>query len=293
MSLAYSIREGFAGLRRARLQAFASTSAMTAALVLIGLFAMLTWEASQVSTWLRQRVGEFEMFLHDAIEDDEADALYLRVSSTRGVSEAEFISRSQAQAVFREEFGEGAEVFLDEPFLPPSIRVRMEPAYVDSDSLAQLVTELQSWEHVDEVVFNRGLLIKVEQNLRVLTLFGLLIGAFVVLVSIFLVGNTIRLTMHARRLLIRTMKLVGATERFIRRPFVIEGMAQGFLAGALAASMLWGSQAAATAWLPQLDAPSPYLTLAAAGGLSLCGMMLGWLGARVAFRRVIEHMTLH
>lgn len=293
MTLPYSIREGLAGFRRARFAAFASTSAMTVALVLIGLFGMLSYEAQQVSTWLRQRVGELELFLDENVEERTAEALHLRASAMPGVAEADYVSQAEAQAIFQDEFGEGAEVFIDEPFLPASIRVRVEPDYANADSLMRLVEEFGTWNRVDEVVFNQPLLMKVQENLRLLTTAGLLLGVIVVLASVFLVGNTIRLTIYARRLLIRTMKLVGATDSFIRRPFIVEGMLQGLVAGLVAALVMWGFYGMIGGYLPQLGASSSRLVLGAAGALLLGGLLIGWLGSYFAVRRFIENVALH
>ncbi len=288
MALPYSIREGLAGFERAKFAVLAATSAMTVALVLIGLFGVLSYEAQKVSSWLRQRVGEMEMFLEEEIDASTARALYFRASTMPGVDEAEFVSPEQAQAIFQEEFGEGAEVFLDEPFLPASIRVRVRSNYANPDSLTALVEEFGSWNRVDEVVFNQPLLVKVQQNLRLITIAGLLLGSIVVLASIFLVANTIRLTIYARRLLIRTMKLVGATDSFIRRPFLVEGIAQGVLAGVLAALILSGLYSVISAYLPETEGSSTVVVLLVTVGIVVCGVALGFIGSLFAVRRFIH-----
>lgn len=292
MLLPYSVREGLAGFQRAKFAVLAATSAMTVALVLIGLFAMMTYEAGKVSSWLRSRVGEVEVFLDESIEPSVAEALYLRAQATRGVDEAEYVSQEEAQAIFEREFGEGAEVFLDEPFLPASIKVRVQSSYANPDSLSVLVDELAQWNRVDEVVFNQPLLVKVQQNLRLLTITGLVLGIIVVLASLFLVANTIRLTIYARRLLIRTMKLVGATDSFIRRPFIVEGIAQGLLAGGIAAVLLSVLYGALAGYLPQLEGSTSTAALLVMAGVILSGAALGWLGSLFAVRRFIHNVAI-
>ena len=291
--LPYSIREGLAGFQRAKFAVLASTSAMAVALVLIGLFGMLSYEAQQVSTWLRQRVGELEIFLEESVEEAHAQALYRRAGALPGVDLAEYISQAQAQQIFRQEFGEGADVFLDEPFLPASIRVRVEPGYANPDSLARLAAEFDTWTRVDEVGFNQPLLVKVQQNLRLLTISGLSLGIIVVLASLFLVANTIRLTIYARRLLIRTMKLVGATDPFIRSPFIVEGIAQGLLAGVAAAVVLSLLYSFVAGYLPQIGGRSAFLGFLLTAGVVVVGMLLGWVGSLLAVRRFIQNVALH
>jgi len=266
---------------------------MTVALLLIGLFGLTAYKAQEVSDWLRQRVGEMEVFLVEEVETAEAEALHSRVQRAPGVASAEYVSEEEAQAVFRKEFGEGAEIFFEEPFLPASVRVRVEQGFAHPDSLEQLAARFQSWEGVDEAVFNQALLVKVQRNLRLITIGGLVLSVLVVVASIFLVANTIRLTIYARRLLIRTMKLVGATDAFVRRPFVIEGMLQGLIAGLIAGGLLWGGYVLAVQQLPPLAIPSqwtgPALPLALAG----TGIVLGWLGSYFAVRRFVKNVALH
>lgn len=288
MSLPYSIREGLAGFQRAKFAVLAATGAMTVALVLIGLFGVVGYEAQKVSSWLRQRVGEMEMFLEENVDASTARALYFRAATMPGVDEADFVTPEDAQAIFQEEFGEGAEVFLDEPFLPASIRVRVRSNYANPDSLTAMVDEFSSWNRVDEVVFNQPLLVKVQQNLRLLTISGLLLGSIVILASIFLVANTIRLTIYARRLLIRTMKLVGATDTFIRRPFLVEGIAQGLLAGVMAAVILSGLYSVLSAYLPESEGSSTVVVLLVTVGIVICGVTLGFIGSLFAVRRFIH-----
>lgn len=292
MALSYTLREGLAGFRRAKFAVAASTSAMTVALVLIGLFVLLGFETQQVSTWLRQRVGEVELFLAEA-DDTVHHAIHQRAAAMPGVDETEYISREQAEAIFQEEFGEGAAVFLDEPFLPASIKVRVEPAYANPDSLGRLIAEFNTWNRVDEAVFNRPLLATVQQNLRLIRFGGLGLGGLIVFASIFLVANTIRLTIYARRLLIRTMKLVGATDGFIRRPFLVEGILQGFIAGGIAAVLIWGLQSLLRTHMPQVVSPETPIFAILVGTALLGGIMLGWLGSWYAAHRFIKKVALH
>ena len=291
MPLPYSIREGIAGFRRAKFAVLASTSAMVVALVLIGLFGLLGYKGQQVSSWLRQRVGEMEIFIEEEATESVSQSLNTRASAMPGVADTEYISQQEAQAIFQREFGEEADLVGD-PFLPASIRVRVEPAYANPDSLDDLVQEFQSWNRVDEVVFNQPLLVKVQQNLRLFSITGLTLGSLVILASLFLVANTIRLTIYARRLLIRTMKLVGATDSFIRRPFLIEGVLQGCVAGLVAGGVVWGIYELLSSYVTLL-ALSAWNVGLAVGGLVVVGSLLGWLGSYLAVRRFIRNVALH
>jgi cell division transport system permease protein len=291
MALSYSVREGLAGFRRAPFAAVASTSAMTVALVLVGLFLLAGYQARQVSSWLRQRVGQFNVMLDTDATESDADQIMQRARLLPGVEEVEYVSPKEAQERFRNVFGEGAEIYYEEPFLPASVEVRVAPSHAASDSLQTLIGEVETWARVDEVVFDQPLFSRVQRNLRLITWVGSVLGAVIVLASVFLVANTIRLTVYARRLLIRTMKLVGATDRFIRRPFIIEGMVQGLIAGVLAGAVVWGLHRVATSYVPGLaEVGGLWLVLPALlGG----GVLLGWVGAYFAVRRFVKNVALH
>lgn len=266
---------------------------MAVSLVMIGLFIFVGFMAQQVSNWLRQRVGEVELFIDDRADERTIEMLQQRAGARPGVAEALFVSQEEAREIFRAEFGDEADVFSDTPFLPASIKIRVQPSYANPDSLQTLIADFGTWNRVDEVVFNQPLLVKVQQNLRLLTTIGLILGVVVVLAAIFLVANTIRLTIYARRLLIRTMKLVGATDRFIRGPFLVEGIVQGFIAGVLAAAMLWGIYRLMLVYLPQLELAAGIQLILFGLIIIGLGVMLGWVGSYFAAKRFIRRVSLH
>ena len=266
---------------------------MAVSLVMIGLFIFVGYMAHQVSNWLRQRVGEVELFIDDRADERTIESLRQRAGARPGVDEALFVSQEEAREIFRTEFGDEADVFSDTPFLPASIKIRVQPSYANPDSLQTLVADFQSWNRIDEVVFNQPLLVRVQQNLRLLTTIGLILGVVIVFAAVFLVANTIRLTIYARRLLIRTMKLVGATDRFIRGPFLVEGIAQGFIAGVMAALMLWGIYRVMLIYLPQFELVAGIQLVLFGLTTVVLGVILGWVGSYLAARRFIQRVSLH
>lgn len=292
MPLPYTLREGIANFKRAKFAALASTSATAVALIMIGTFLLTGYHFQIVIDWIKGRAGEVVVYLEDADEPVQR-AVAQRIQVTPGVADVAFVSREQAMQEFIRDFGDEGEVFMDETFLPASVKVRVENAYAQPDSLDALVARLKLWNRVDDVVYNAPLLAQVQRNLRFITTLGLGIGLVVLLASLFLVANTIRLTIYARRLLIRTMKLVGATDRFVRRPFLVEGILQGALAGLLAGLFVWGLHVLIQPAIPGgvLTWPgnTPLLTVAF---LITFGALLGWLGSLISVRRFIKHIQL-
>ncbi len=298
MALSYTLREGLAGFRRAKLAAATSVAALAIALVLIGIFALLGWQGQNVAETLRQRASEVEVFLDDAATPETAARVGDRLRQIAGVDSVRYISHQEASEIFAESFGAEADLYDDAQFLPASYRVRLGGSYASPDTLAALVDRVAAWAPVEEVAYDRASVEAVERNLRVFSSVGLAVALLVVVAALLLVGNTVRLSIYARRMLIRTMKLVGATNAFIRRPFLIEGVLQGLVAGVGAGLVLWGlydlflrfiesadGGASAVGW----PGGSPVPTILA---LVLLGVALGLAASSVAVRRFIRQVRL-
>ena len=293
MALSYTIREGLAGFARAKFAALMAVTALAVALVLIGIVGLLAWQGQQVADWLRQQVGVVEVFL-EPVGEDETERVRARLETMPGVETVAYVSRQEAVERFREDFGQEAVLFEDELFLPASFQVSLTAANAASDSLAAFKERVEGWPGVDEVYYEQTLVADVEANVRRYSFAALGVGLLVVLASLLLVGNTVRLTIYARRLLIRTMKLVGATDSFVRRPFLIEGIVQGLVAGVVAALLVWALYAGLQQVVEGLGGEgwpggSAWVPL---GGLVLLGVLLGWLASWVSVRRFIRRVQL-
>lgn len=290
MSVGYVLKEGFAGLGRARLAALTSMFSLFMAVLLIGVLFRLGYNAYEVTQLLNQQV-EVEVFL-DNLNSTDTQLMEGRLIENPGVSGITYISRDSAAQVFQQEFGTGAETISSLDFLPASFRLTISEEYTVAQ-VDSLVQEINSYEGVDEVRFNMALLQMIESRTETLFMVGGAIGIFILLVAMILVFNTIRLTIYAKRDLIKAMKLVGATNAFIRRPFLVEGVLQGLIAGGFAAVIIyslfhWG----VPYFMPQIGVLSwpfgkwYYLIL----GVILLAMFLGWWGSHWAARKFIKDM---
>ncbi|OZC01620.1 cell division protein FtsX [Rubricoccus marinus] len=295
MALPYALREGLAGFSRAKFAAFASIAALAVALVLIGMTALVGWLVQSAAEELRESAGEIEVYL-DPLDGDGTTRMQERLAGLPGADSLRYVSTAEASRIFREEFGEGATLFDDDANLPASFRVRFQGDYASPDSLERTAARVKSWNRVADVNYELDLLQTLESRLSAIRSIGLGIGFLVVLAALLLVGNTIRLSIYARRMLIRTMKLVGATSGFIRRPFLVEGGIQGLAAGALAGGTLWGLYAILLAYLRQTGVadvgwPGGH-PLATFGVCVVLGLVLGLFASWVAVRRFIREVRL-
>lgn len=293
MSLGYVLKEGVAGLNRARLAAFTSVFSLFVAVLLVGVLSRVGFNAYEVIQILKQQV-EVEVFLQN-IDDRTSQELRDRLESETIVAELSYISRDSASKIFQQDFGIGSEALADLQFLPASFKLKI----ADSAEITQidsLVQQVSNFRGVDEVRFNQALLQTLESRTETLFLIGGAIGLFILFVAMVLVFNTIRLTIYAKRDLIRAMKLVGATNSFIRRPFLVEGMMQGVIAGTMAVAIIF----ALFEWIvphfvPQLGVLTwPfgrwYFLL---GAVLLLSVMMGWWGSRWAARKFIRETKVY
>lgn len=292
MSLGYTIKEGISGIKRTKLAALTSIFALFISVVLAGILLRAGFNFYTMTQELKSSV-EIEVFLNDA-KSSEIRAMGDDIAGFDGVDNINYISKDSAMAIFMRDFGSQGSALAELDFLPASYRVSFSP----DASIEQMRSFVDTWKGkklVDEVTFDEELLIVLESRIQTLSLIGLGLAAIIMLATMLLVYNTIRLTIYAKREIIRAMKLVGATNGFIRRPFIIEGIMQGLLASLLAVGAVYVLfHYLIPTYLPQVGVLSwPfgrwYYTV---GAMVVLGVSLGLIGSRWAAKRFIQSVEL-
>lgn len=292
MSLGYIIKEGVAGFKRARLASFTSIFSLFIAVLLLGVLARVSYNAYEVAQALKKSI-DVEVFLLD-LDDRSTNDLRQKLEEKELIQEITFISKDSAAAVFKEEFGSGGGSLAELNFLPASFRLVINPE-AEVEQVGALVEEVQGYRGVDEVQFNRQLLEMLQGRFKTVATAGGGIVLLVLLAALILVFNTIRLTIYAKRNLIKAMKLVGATNSFIRRPFVVEGLIQGVIAGVLSVFVMFiFFQYLLPEYIPQFGVMEwpfgrwYYLC----GTMILLSMIMGYLGSQWAARKFIRETSI-
>lgn len=292
MSMGYVIKEGFVGFRRTKLATFTSVTALMLAVIMLSMLGRFAFSTYTLAQSIRTSI-DVEVFLLD-IDDRRTNAIQSDIREFEFVDHIEYISKDSAAVIFREEFGSEGGGLADLNFLPASIRVSFTEEAEVAD-ISGLVSYIQDMRGVDEVIFNRALLELLEERMELLVLAGAGIGLIILLTAVVLVFNTIRLTIYAKRNLIRAMKLVGATNGFVRRPFVFEGILQGLLAAIIALVVHWLIfHVMIPTYIPQFGVLAwpfgrwYYLT----GASILLAIIMGWMGSRWAARKFIKETTI-
>ncbi|MEX0723654.1 MAG: permease-like cell division protein FtsX [Gracilimonas sp.] len=288
MSIKYIVREGITGIQRTKLAATTSIFSLFVAVLLLGLLTRIGFNVYSQAMSIKDLI-EVEVFLLD-VDDRTTNQIRLQLEDEELVQEVTYISKDSASAVMRKEFGAGVEELAELNFLPASFRLSVDTD-AGADQIENLVSSLQNVRGVDEVEYNAALLRVMESNLNTFSLIGGGIGILILLAALILVYNTIRLTIYAKRDLIRAMKLVGATNKFIRSPFIVEGVLQGVIAGSFAVlSIFVIFEFAIPFYLSDLGTLGWPLGrwYFLVGGMMTLSIMMGWWGSRWAARRFIQ-----
>lgn len=225
---------------KARLASTLSISSITLTLLLIGIFVILTLNITHFVGFIREKI-EIEVFIDVTANETEITRLKDRLSKTTGIQNVSYISKEQAAQRFKQEFGEDITAVLNYNPLPASFLISMEQNYRTPTSVSGLKSKIEQMAHVDEVVYQKPLLEKLDRYLNIILIVLLLLGLIIIVIASALINNTVRLSMYARRDLIQIMRLVGATEGFIKRPFIVEGMTQGLIGAIIACFILFYS----------------------------------------------------
>lgn len=282
MSLSYSIKEAVKGFSKARVSAAITIFTVFFLLLLLAVFFIFYVNANQLIEVLNAQY-DIQVYLSNALTDSEIEILQARVRKMEPVESVEYISKKKAAAEFRKEFGEDIFALLDENPLPGSFVISLKNAVKNRDEITRFINRLRTEEGIDEVVYQYGALNALVRFSRNLNIISIILFVLVFCGSFFMVSNTLRLIIIARKNIIDSMKLVGATHSFIRRPFIIGGMLQGLIGGLAADLVLWlGFKAASWQWpgiimLPQILFPLLVVT----------GVLFGILGSLFAVKRYL------
>lgn len=206
-------------------------------LFLLGILGLVLINAKELSDYFRESLS-FSVILDDDAKEADIRMLQKDLDAKQYVKSTEYISKDVAAAKMQEELGEDFISFLGDNPLPSSIDVYLVSNYTNPDSVTKIEKYILEYPFVKEVYYQESLLFLINENVRKISLFLLVISAFLFLIALTIINNTIRLAVYSRRFLIRTMQLVGATRSFIRRPFIIQSAFHGFIAALVAIILL-------------------------------------------------------
>jgi cell division transport system permease protein len=279
-----ALREVWTALQRAPGLGLLSIFTIAFSLFAFGLFGLVAYNTRLALERLEERV-EIRAYVTEGTETDAVAAAVGDIRAFPEVANVTYVSPEDALKKARVEMQEFKDVFEPE-FLPASMEVRLKPGMRDPDQVKAVAKRLNGYPFVDDVRYGEEWVQKFYAVRRAATAAGIVLGIAFAFAAMIIIGSTIRTSVLARSREIGIMRLVGATDGFIRAPFLIDGLLKGLIGGVMAVGLMWITRAALTATVFTFQFfPTPVLLL----GI-LAGAVIGFLGSAVSVGRQLKRV---
>lgn len=290
-TIEYFIREAVSSLRHNGMMSLASVSTVALSLLILGVFLVMVLNLNNMASTLESQV-QISVYLQDGAKEQDIQEVGTRISKLPGVIQVTYVSKDEALSRFKQRLGEQQGLLTalgDTNPLPNAFEVKVDnPDRVKATALA-----ISKFKGVENANFGQEVVEKLFSLTKMIRMFGVVLIIFLALAALFIISNTIRITVFARRKEIGIMKYVGATDWFIRWPFLIEGMVLGFGGALIAVLVLNRTYSALTqqvyeslAFLPLIP-KYPFLTNISIL-LLLAGAAIGALGSTISLKRFLR-----
>lgn len=257
-------------------------------LFMLGLLGIIILNTNKLSDNLKENIG-IQIILNETAKEADIQHLTKTLDISDYVKSTEFITKEDAAKRLQEDLGEDFIDFLGYNPLLPSINVHVKAAYANTDSLAMIEKELIGSKLVKEVVYQKSLVTMINENVKKISLVILIFSGLLMVIALALINNTIRLSIYSKRFIIKTMQLVGATQSFVRRPFVLKGIKHGIYGATIAILMLIGVLYFAQKQLPELaELQDEKMLLTLFGLVILLGIIISWISTSLAVRKYLR-----
>jgi len=261
---------------------------MSLVLFVLGILGFLLLNATRLSNHVKQNIG-FSVMIKEGMKDVDIMQLQKLIDSKTYSLETNWVSKEDAATELKEQLGEDFISFLGYNPLLESIDIKLKATYANPDSLLVLQEELTKNDLIHEVFYQKDLVEKISENVQKMSVFLVSFCFLLFIISFTLINNTIRLSVYSKRFLIRTMKLVGATNKFIKGPFLSDSIYNGVYSSLVAICMLL-----AVFQLLQSDMPD-FLNIQNLKSMGIifasifvAGILFTWLSTFFALRKYLR-----
>ena len=226
-----------AAVRKLRSSYFTTTISIALVLFLLGMIGLLVLNANRLSTYVKENLG-LTVMLYDDAREAEVRKMEKALSASAMVKSVSYLDKERAAEQMKQELGEDFVEFLGYNPLLSSIDVKLYADYATPEGMQQVENLIKDYPEVKEVHYRKDMVYLINENINKISLVLFCFSGLMLLVSVTLINNTVRLMVYSKRFLIRTMQLVGATNNFIRRPFVGSSLMQGIIGGLIATVLI-------------------------------------------------------
>ncbi len=260
-------------------------------LFLLGSLGLLVLNAKKVADHFREQVV-VTIYLNDSAKEVEVNQLQKSLAMAEYTKEAKYVSKEEAAQIVKSDIGEDFMEFLGANPLQNSIDVYLKADYVTNETLDGITKELSNKAFIEDITYDNDLVEIMNNNVRKITFWVLILSAVFTLIAVLLINSSIRLAVYSKRFIIKTMQMVGATKRFIRKPFVLKSIQLGVI-GAIVALI---GMAVVLYYLdktfPELElVQNPVIVGALFVGVFLLGILITWISTFIATQRFLNLKT--
>jgi len=280
--------------RRLRSSYFSVIMSIAFVLFLIGLLGLLVLNTKNVSDYFKEQAS-VTIFLNDDLEEDRLTAFQKSLNEKEYTKSITYISKEEALEIMKKEIGEDPMEMLDFNPLKNAIELFVKAEFVTPTKMEEIQKTLAKNSYVFEASYKKSLIDLLTKNVKRISLWVLFFSVLFALIAMLLINNSIRLSVYAKRFTIKTMQMVGATKRFIRKPFILSSVKLGFFGAILALIGLAATIYYLNDYFPELgllDNDNDKILLASLfGGVFLIGIIITWMSAFFATQRFLNLRT--
>lgn len=260
-------------------------------LFLLGLLGMLVLNTKKVADYFKETVA-IGIYFKDTAKDVEMKQLEKSLSLAPSTKSIQFVSKEEAAEAHSKELGENFVEYLGENPLQNSIDLYLNADFVSAEKVDEIAATISSKDFVEEVTYDKPLISLLNDNIKKISLWVLIISGIFTFIAVLLINSSIRLSVYAKRFTIKTMQMVGATKRFIRRPFVWKSVKLGMIGAIIALAGMGGVLYYADKTFPQLTLlDDPLLIGTLFLGVFLIGILITWFSTFLATQRFLNLRT--
>ncbi len=275
--------------RRLRTSYFTSVISITLVLFILGFFGLIMLHSNMITKHVKENI-QMNVYMKKNAKEANIYRLKKELDATENVKYTRYISAEEAKNIYKEEIGEDFIAFLDgENPLHASIEIHLTEAFANVDELRKLSETIKKRNIVEDVRFHESYVESINKNIGRITIFFLIVSGMLLLISVVLINNTIRLSVYANRFIIRSMRLIGATQQFIRKPFILKSIFQGIISAIISIALLVGILYKLHNYYPDLVSVKNldlYLMLFAA--IMVIGIIISWWSSSLSVRKFLR-----
>ena len=270
------------------MQFITASISTTLVLLLLGGVVFFLLTANNLSVYVRENIA-LSVSISDDMKETELLSFRKSLNEKPYVKQTNYISKKQALKEQTEAMGTDPAEFLGYNPFNASIEIKLNADYANTDSIEKIKKEILSDKRILEIDYPQDLMDAVNQNIKKISFFLLGLAALLTLISFALINNTIRLTIYSKRFLIHTMKLVGASRAFIRRPFLVHNVWIGLLSAIIADALLTTAAYFCVQYEPDLiEIITPAVLLTVAGTVLIFGILITTLCALISINKYLR-----